>query len=75
MFENVRDFLVEELRKKPEMITPDAELVGDLGINSLELADLVFSCESKYNIEIDEEDYKKFITVGDVVAYLEAHCA
>ncbi|MBO5648798.1 MAG: acyl carrier protein, partial [Clostridia bacterium] len=41
------------------------------GINSLELADLIFSCEAKYNIEIDEDDYRKFVTVGDVIAYLE----
>ena len=71
MFENVRDFLVEELRKKPEMITPDAELVGDLGINSLELAELILACEEKFNVQIDDEDLHRFTTVGDIVNYLE----
>ena len=55
----------------PAQITEKAELVNDLGINSLELADLVFTCEEKWNIEIDEEDFQKFVTVGDVVSYLE----
>ena len=75
MFEDFKALLVEQMNIDEADITPDAELIADLGINSLELADLVFSCESKYNIEIDEDDYKKFITVGDVVEYLESHCA
>ena len=75
MFEDFKTLLVEQMNIDEADITPDAELVADLGINSLELADLVFSCESKYNIEIDEEDYKNFVTVGDVVEYLEAHRA
>ena len=71
MFENVKQFLVEELRVKPEDITMEAELAGDLGINSLELAELVLACEEKFNVVIDDEDLHHFSTVGDVVTYLE----
>ena len=72
MFENLKKFLIEELRVKAEDITMEAELAGDLGINSLELADLVYLCEEKFNVVIDDEDLHKFITVGDVVRYLES---
>lgn len=72
MFENLKKFLIEELRVKPEDITMEAELAGDLGINSLELADLVYLCEEKFNVVIDDEDLHNFITVGDVVRYLES---
>ena len=72
MFENLKKFLVEELRVKPEDITMEAELAGDLGINSLELADLVYLCEENFNVVIDDEDLHNFITVGDVVRYLES---
>ncbi|MBQ2737928.1 MAG: acyl carrier protein [Clostridia bacterium] len=71
MFENVKQVLVEELRVKPEDITAEAELAGDLGINSLELAELVLTCEEKFNVVIDDDDLHRFNTVGDVVAYLE----
>lgn len=71
MFEEFKSLLVEQMNIDEADIKPEAELVADLGINSLELADLIFSCESKFDIEIDEEDYRKFVTVGDVVAYLE----
>ena len=72
MFETLKKYLVEELRVNADDISMDAELVGDLNINSLELADLVLLCEEKFNVAIDDEDLHKFITVGDVVRYLEA---
>ncbi|MBQ8523238.1 MAG: acyl carrier protein [Clostridia bacterium] len=70
MFEQIKDLLVDELSVNPADITPTAELVNDLGINSLELADLVLMCEERFNIEIGDDDIHKFITVGDVVDYL-----
>ncbi len=71
MFETLKKFLVDELHVNEADITMEAELSGDLGINSLELADLVYVCEEKFNLEIADEDLHGFITVGDVVRYLE----
>ncbi len=74
MFDKLKQLLINELQIKEAMITMDAELTSDLGINSIELADLVMICEEQYEISIDDEDLRGFITVGDVVAYLEANC-
>ena len=71
MYEKVKELLVEELSIKAEDITPESELVSDLGINSLELADLVLLCEEKFDIEIGDDAAQKFVTVGDVAEYLE----
>ena len=71
MFESFKQFLVEEHRVNADAITMEAELAADLGINSLELAELVYTCEEKYDIMIDEEELRNFRTVGDVVNYLE----
>ena len=73
MYEQFKAILVDELNVDPEIITLEAELTGDLGINSLELADLVLLCEDTYGVEFDEDDIHKLITVGDVAAYLEEH--
>ena len=71
MYNKFVDLLVEELQIDPADITMDAELSNDLGINSIELADLVMICEDKFGITINDDDIRKFTTVGDVVAYLE----
>ena len=70
MFEKVKELLVEEMQIDPALITLEAELSNDLNINSLELADLVMICEDKFGIEINDDDIRKFTTVGDVVNYL-----
>ena len=70
MFEQIKEMLVEELSVNPDDVTLDAELVNDIGINSLELADLVLMCEDRYGIEIGDSDIHDFLTVGDVVDYL-----
>lgn len=74
MFEKVRDILVEELQIEADEITLEAELSADLGINSIELANLVLICEEQFDLMIEDEDLTKFITVGDVVEYLEKNC-
>ncbi len=71
MFEKIKEILVEEMQVEADTITMEAELVNDLGVNSLELADLILLCEEKFDVEINDEDIHKFITVGDVVAYLD----
>ena len=71
MLNKLKDLLVEEMDINPSLITPEAELMNDLGFNSLELADLVVLCEEKFNIIFDEGALPSLLTVGDVVAYLE----
>ncbi len=71
MFDRIKKILVEDLHVEAAEITLDAELINDLGINSLELADLICACEEEFDIEICDDDLREFITVGDVVKYLE----
>ena len=73
MFDKVKDLLVNELDIDEGDIALDTQLVNDLGINSLELADLVLLCEDTFGVSISDDDIHKFVTVGDVVAYLEAN--
>lgn len=71
MFETLKSFLANNTSVNVADVTMDSELSGDLGINSLELADLVYACEQEFDIEIADEDLHTFVTVGDVVRYLE----
>lgn len=72
MFEQFKSILVDDLSIDPNLVTMDAELTADLGINSLELADLILLCEDKLGVEIDDKQLSKFISVGDVVNYLQS---
>ena len=72
MFEELKSILAEELDVPEDQITPDAEFVNDLKLNSLEIADLVVLCEERFNVTIDEQDLHSLICVGDLVEYVES---
>ncbi len=71
MFETLKNLLLEELQLNADDIKPESELANDLGINSIELADLIMLCEDKFGVTIEDEDLHKFVTIADVVSYLE----
>lgn len=70
MFDKIKALLVDELQVTGD-ITEDSAL-AELGVNSLELADLVMRCEEQFGIEISDDDIRTFITVGDLVKFLES---
>ena len=71
MFETLKNLLVEELQLNADDIKPESELANELGINSIELADLIMLCEDKFGVTIEDEDLHTFVTIADVVSYLE----
>ena len=70
MFETFKQILVEELQIDESAITLDAELSADLGINSIELGNLMMYCEERFDFTFEDDDIH-FVTVGDVVDFLE----
>lgn len=71
MLEQIKEMLAETFSIAPDEITADSRLEADLGINSLELAELALRCDEEFGVDIDEEDIHRLITVGDVANYIE----
>ncbi|MDI9495042.1 MAG: acyl carrier protein [Bacillota bacterium] len=70
MLERVKAILVEELDLEEDTITLDSRIKDDLGADSLDLFELINKIEDELDVTIEEEDYGKLITVGDIVNYL-----
>ena len=68
----VRDLIAEQLGVAAEQVTLDANLVSDLGADSLDVVEFILALEDALNIEIDDEEAQKLFTVGDVLAFIEA---
>jgi len=52
-------------------LTPDLELVANLGFDSARALELLVTLEERLGIEIEDEDAARLNTVGDILAYLE----
>ena len=56
----------------PSVITPDARLMEDVGIDSLGFYEILIEADTSFGIRIKEEDLLRFRTVGDIQRHLES---
>jgi acyl carrier protein len=74
--EKVKMVIAEKLQIDAGQVTMEAAIVEDLGADSLEQADILFSLEDEFSITADDTDEAEGLkTVGDIVAYLEKKVA
>ena len=71
MFETVRKVLAEQLEVDESIITPETDIIDDLGADSLDLVELVMSLEEHYDIVLTDDKTANVRTVGQVVNMLE----
>ena len=75
LFERIKGIIVEQLGVEPERVTKEARFRQDLEADSLDLVELIMAFEDEFGGEISDEDAQQITTVGDILAYLEAHPA
>lgn len=69
--EKVAHILIEKLGIAESEINPDANLIKDLGIDSLDYAEIVMDFEQTFDIRIPDDDAEKLATIGAAVTYIE----
>lgn len=73
MLEKVVEILSELTGIEAKEIKKNSKLIADLELSSLDVVNMVVIFEEKFDIEIPELQIKDFVTVGDIVQYLESH--
>ena len=72
MYDIVKTVLARQLRVAPERVTLEAQIKKDLGADSLDILQLLMRLEDDYGIVIPDKALATFVTVGDVVSYLDS---
>ena len=73
MFEKIREMIAENFNIDINTITEEASFKEDLGVDSLDLFELVMALEEEFGVEIPTEDLETLTTVGAVAKYVEEH--
>ena len=68
----LKEIMAARLGLPVEQLVPEARLVEDLGLDSLDAVELAISVERKFEIEVPEEELTKLKTVADMVALVES---
>jgi acyl carrier protein len=71
-FDEIKEIMVSNLKVEAGKITDTASFKDDLGMDSLEQAELIMELEKAFNCEIPEDAAEKIVTVSDAVKYLDS---
>ncbi|HMK00584.1 MAG TPA: acyl carrier protein [Reyranella sp.] len=71
----VRSILVFHLGADEARLMDDVRLAEDLGADSLDMVEIVMSCEERFDIDIPNRVATSLATVGDAVRFVEAELA
>ena len=70
-FEKLQEIIAEVLNVETDEIKMETTFVDDLGADSLDIFQIIMGLEEEFDIEIDNEDAEKIVTVGDAVEQIK----
>ena len=68
--QQVRNIVAEQLGVDLAELRADANILDDLGADSLDVVEMVMSLEEAFDIEVPDEDVEEMRTVSDVERYI-----
>ena len=66
----ITQILIDKLGIAPTEATPDANFTKDLGIDSLDYAEIVMEFEQTFDIRIPDSDAERLQTLGEATKYI-----
>ncbi len=74
-FDKVKEVILDTLNCDEETITLNANLKEDMGLDSLDAMELCIALEEAYSISIEEDALTGFLTVQNIVEYIDSKTA
>ena len=71
-FEKLKEIIVDVLNVGEEEVKMESTFVDDLGADSLDIFQIIMGIEEAFDIEIENEDAEKIVTVGDAVEQIKS---
>lgn len=68
--DKIKGVLIDEMEIDPEKILPDARLKEDLGIDSLEVVDIIVLVEKEFGFKMKPEDFKELKTFDQFCQFI-----
>ena len=73
VLDRVKEIIAEQMNIDESKITPDSDIIKDLGADSLDIVEMLMNVETEWGLVIDDEDVPSLTKIKDVVAYIESH--
>ena len=70
--EKIKEIISAQINADKNTITPEKRLVEDLGVDSLDMVELLMAFEEEFGTSISDELAMQIKTVGDIVKLVES---
>lgn len=71
MKDRIVQIIAKQLGIEEEDVTAEANVVDDLGADSLDVVELVMALEEEFNLEIPDQEAEKIVNVQNIFDYME----
>ena len=71
MKEKILAIVADKMRIDVDKISDDANLVDDLGANSIDVVEVIMALEEEFDVQFDEDLAADMKTINDLVNYIE----
>jgi acyl carrier protein len=69
--DRIKKIIVKQSGIDKSKITENSSFLDDLGLDSLDIIELIMEFEEEFDLEIPDKEAEKIKTVGDVIRYLD----
>lgn len=70
LFEKVKTIICDYFELDEDEVNPETTF-AEIGADSLDMVDLAMDIEDVFNVEVTEEALEKFVSVDDVIRFIE----
>lgn len=71
MLEKIMDLLAKQLRIDVNTLSPETNIIEDLGADSLDIVEMLMAIEENFGITVSDEEAVTLKTLADVADFIE----
>ena len=71
ILDKIKAMIVDQTGISADSLDLSTSLMSDIEADSLDAVEIIMAIEDEFEIEIPDEEAEKFVTIKDIVDYLE----
>lgn len=71
VYEKLKELILSQFGIDEDQLTPDTDIVDDLGADSLDVMEMLMALEEEYGILVVDDDVSELRTISEIVEFVE----
>ncbi len=71
VYEKIKELLLAQFGIDEDQLTPQTDIIDDLGADSLDVMEMLMALEEEYGILVADDDVSELRTIAEVTEFIE----